>query len=75
MIEYFEYDFHLENEGVVSIQLFDIQGRLIKILYEDYIKKGDNRVSFNVSHLNAGTYILTVDNTQEKLFTKKIIKY
>ena len=75
VIEYFEYDFHLENEGVVSIQLFDIQGRLIKILYEDYIKKGDNRVSFNVSHLNAGTYILTVDNTQEKLFKKKIIKY
>ncbi len=75
VIEWFNYDFNLENEGDICIKIYDIQGKLIRILYEDYVKKGENRISFNISHLNSGTYILTVLNEERKLFTKKIVKY
>ena len=74
VLEWFNYDFNLENEGIISIELFDIEGRLIKNLYDDYVSKGENRISFNISHLNTGIYIMTVSNTEEILFRKKMFK-
>lgn len=75
VIEWFNYDFSLENEGTVTIKLFDIQGKLIRILYEDYVHEGGNRISFNIGHLTSGTYILSVEKDELRLFSKKIFKY
>jgi PKD repeat protein len=43
-----------------KIVLCDIQGQLIKNLYDDRVKPGLNELYFKTTHLNPGTYVLKI---------------
>ncbi len=43
-----------------KIVLSDIQGQLIKTLYDDRVKSGLNELYFKTTHLNPGTYVLKI---------------
>ena len=59
---------------MVSIGLFDIKGKLIKVLFEDAISAGENRLTFNTFFLEKGMYILRVTSGNKILSSKKFVK-
>lgn len=66
-------DFELQERGQIKIQLFDLQGKPVKLLYEDTPRTLANRLSFNRGALSAGQYILSISQQDEILHTEKII--
>ena len=74
-IELIQYDFTLEESLDLRISIYSLDGRLVNILYEDLVKSGPNRLTFNINSLSIGSYLLVIDNNNNRLFTKKLIKH
>ncbi|WP_405206204.1 alkaline phosphatase D family protein [Aquimarina sp. LLG6339-5] len=62
----------MNSEGKVTINLFDIQGRLIQQLQEQELQKGIYNLSFDVNGLKSGNYIISVESKTTKA-TRNII--
>jgi hypothetical protein len=57
----------------ISISLTDINGKMVKLLYNDVAKKGDNSFSFNKGALTSGIYFLTIKTNSNFIKNEKII--
>jgi len=73
-IDWITFDFTLNETMMVLIELYDIQGKLVKELYNDSAKEGQNRLTFNGYYLKAGVYFVRISNDRTILFTEKLIK-
>lgn len=69
-----EVVFELEKTTFLRLELVDIQGHIVKLIMEDRMKSGKNRISFNGSFLTAGTYFLNAYASDKLSFSKQIIK-
>jgi hypothetical protein len=72
--EMISIDFEIAESGIAAIHLYDLNGRNLAELHNDNLKKGKNRLSFDLSSLSPGTYFINVVRKDEVLFTEKIIK-
>jgi hypothetical protein len=59
---------------VLRFELYDMQGRLVKLLLHDKVKAGTSRFSFNMGTLARGTYLLTIRSDSRQIAGKQIIK-
>jgi hypothetical protein len=66
--------FVAEKSELMSFKLYDIQGRLVKIILKDLTKKGENLFSFSTQPLPAGTYILRIESASGMVHQQKIIR-
>jgi hypothetical protein len=66
-------DFSIEKSEIIRIKLYDIQGKLIGEVFEDFIRKGTNRIAFGVGDLPNGMYVLSFSSVNRQLFTKQFI--
>ncbi len=73
-IDWMIYDFTLEETQMISISIYDTQGKLVKTLYNDQASSGENRLSFNTYYLEQGLYIIQISSQNEVLSTKKFVK-
>lgn len=73
VIDVFSIEFSISEECKVIIDLFDINGRLVKNFYNEKAKSGRNLFSFNKGILNRGIYFLKINSGQENIKTEKII--
>ena len=73
-VDWMIYDFSVDEIQMVSIGLFDIKGKLVKVLFEDQISAGENRLTFNTFFLEKGMYILRVTSESKILSSKKFVK-
>ena len=64
--------FNLSNSENVSINLFDISGRLVKTLADANMPAGANSVSFDKAEMNKGVYFLKVE-TSNGSFSHKVM--
>ena len=71
---FINYDFTLEENLDLKISIFSIEGKLVTVLYNDLVNSGPNRLSFDISKLRVGSYLLIIVNNNNRLFTKKLIK-
>lgn len=67
-----EISYHTESSKKVSIELYDISGRLIKKVFEGRVKAGLNEISFSGENLSSGVYFLRLE-TKEKNLTEKLL--
>ena len=72
--ELIQYDFTLEKSLDLRISIYSLDGRLVNIIYEDLVKNGPNRLTFNINSLTVGSYLLIIENNNNRLHTKKLIK-
>ena len=62
--EYFKIN---DINSNVQVNIFDLQGRLVKsIMYSSDMK-------INIKDLNSGTYFVSIKNTNEQITAKKLI--
>ena len=67
--------FNLNNSSDVSIQIFDLQGKLVQTVYNNTkLFAGEHNVNFNVSNLQLGTYMVLLNTNSERKVVK-FIKY
>lgn len=71
--DFLHVEFEATNREVISIELFNLDGKLIKHLYRDVPKQGTNRLSFNRAALSSGTYQLLIRNENEILHNEQVL--
>lgn len=64
--------FEVPGKEKISLRLFDMNGRLIKILAEKVLHEGAHQFTWNVSDLNAGVYVVQLQ-TLTRTQTRKIV--
>jgi hypothetical protein len=71
--ELVKFTFPVEVAGEYKVEIHDIQGKLVKLLVQDWLAAGKAMLSFNAAYLPAGTYNVTVRNEDIKLFSEKLV--
>lgn len=64
----------LPETTIATISLFDAAGRHVADLYQDRIKVGRNELTFDLSPLATGQYVLRVMDSAGGTITEKLIK-
>ena len=67
--------FTLSQSQNVSLQLFDVNGKLVSTLADNIFEEGEHQLDFNAEKINAGIYFLQVESAEftkaEKLIVTK----
>jgi hypothetical protein len=71
--DFFNVEFETRDESIVTIELFDMEGKMVKLLYQDVPKQGLNRLAFNKGALTSGSYILQIRNEKESLHREQVL--
>ncbi|WP_027418432.1 T9SS type A sorting domain-containing protein [Crocinitomix catalasitica] len=71
--ESFTLQFELEENTPLTIQLFSIEGKLVKEFYNGTAYQGINTFKFNKSNLSSGTYILEIKSPSINYANEKIV--
>lgn len=53
-------EFHLSKPGFTTLEIFDIQGKLVKTLVNSHLNPGLHKVSFTANDLSTGVYYYTI---------------
>lgn len=69
----FHVNFEMETKEVVTIQVVDLNGKIVKQLYEDLPKSTNNVLSFNKDALSAGIYFLIIRTPSKILSNDKLV--
>lgn len=52
--------FDLPQSGLVNLTIYDVLGRKVAVLLNDFTQAGTHSVRFNASHLSSGVYIYKI---------------
>lgn len=69
----FKTEFELSTNSKISIDILDIQGKLVKTLFNGNAISGKNIFTFNKSNLEIGTYFINISSNNQTLKNEKII--
>jgi hypothetical protein len=58
---------------LTTISLYDVEGRMIKVLYKDTPRVGENRLTFNKGALPAGAYLVSIFTSTKLLKNETIV--
>lgn len=65
--------FTAEQSEKTIIEIIDLQGKVVKLLYNDTPKIGENKLTFNKGALSKGTYFVNIITSSKILKNEKII--
>jgi hypothetical protein len=71
--ELVKFNFPVEVAGEYKVEIHDLNGKLVKLVIQDWLSAGKALLSFNTANLPSGTYVVTVQNEERKLFTEKLV--
>ena len=66
--------FHNPNNGVVSIQLLDLNGREIDVIHNGNLSSGKQTISLDASVYSAGSYVLKVSTLQGMVYKRFVVR-
>jgi len=66
------FTFKNEKIGKVRIDIKDMNGRSVKLLFEDVLRESQNKISFNQLMLANGVYILQIQRDGKLISNQKI---
>lgn len=72
-IERFSIEFELLERMDVNVNIYDVNGRLVKVLLSDNLKAGTKTLHFNRNALSSGTYFINVTSNDRTLAHEKLI--
>ena len=65
--------FTLQEPKALNFELYDLNGKLVKLLFREKAKQGENQFSFSTAPLAGGIYLLTIKEGGEVLESKRIV--
>lgn len=72
-IERFSIEFDMPKRMDINVSIYDMEGKLVKLLLEGNMKPGMKTLHFNRNALSSGTYIISVTSNQKTLAHEKLI--
>ncbi len=66
-------EFNLDQQSIIEISIFDLQGRMVKLLYKDGADRGKNVLSFNKGALSPGIYFIKIQSNNQIISNEKIV--
>jgi hypothetical protein len=69
----FSVDFSAIQDGKIDVTLYNMEGQVVKALYNGYCHQGENTFWFNQSNLSAGTYELIIRTSDNQLLHQKLV--
>lgn len=69
----YNVEFNLRKASMVTINLYDAQGRMLDVLYSDRAEEGAKRLTFNKAGLQPGIYLLQIRTDRRDIMTKRIV--
>jgi hypothetical protein len=66
--------FNLDEASLIKVELYDHNGRLVKVIREQHTKEGLNELTFSLNPLAAGQYAVVLYKNEVKLETHKVLK-
>src|SRR5690606_19939538 len=69
----FHVSFETETKELVTIEIVDMTGKVVKLLYEDVPKSTNSVISFNKEALSSGIYFLVIRTSQKILSNDKLV--
>ena len=72
----FESQFHftLEESQQITVDLTDANGKVVRVLYEDQAKQGENRITISTQNLAIGIYFVRVYSDSKSILVKKLVR-
>lgn len=67
-----EIKYEIAEQGNVKIELFDVTGKVVKVIADEDQAKGEHKINFDKSSLSAGNYFFMISNANGTE-TKKIV--
>ncbi len=68
-----KFEFPVVDAGEYKVFVRDLEGRVVKLVIQDWLVAGKARLAFNAHYLAAGTYIVSVENDSKQLFQEKLV--
>ncbi len=65
---------HLKNDAAISILIYDLQGKVVKELYNSKISGGLKELTFNISGLYQGLYFVAVKSEGQREVRKLMVQ-
>ena len=72
--EFVMLDYSLQEKGDVIIEIYNMQGLLVERINQGLQPPGIYKYRFNTNHLTAGTYICRVQQNNQSVTQKIIVK-
>jgi len=73
-IEFVSFEFDVDDEALVTFHIRDLNGRKVADLGRDHLSIGSHVLSFDLSPLSAGVYIVQAKSVNEVIFQEKVVK-
>lgn len=68
-----EIRFQIPESRFVSLTVYDVSGREVKVLMNERKPAGEHRVSFNAGNLASGVYVYTLESGGQKISRKMVL--
>jgi PKD repeat protein len=65
---HFSTEFQVPVAGEITVEIVDVHGRVVKLLYKDVLRAGRHRLTFQDSHLPAGVYQIRIAQNGAALY-------
>jgi hypothetical protein len=66
-------EFNIPQYRFISLDLFDINGKIIKSIYKDFIQPGNHKLKFDASELSSGIYFYRLKTDEVELSRRMIL--
>jgi len=73
-MEFVSFEFEVAQQAVVNFEIRDLNGRKVADLGKDQLSIGSHVLSFDLSPLSAGVYIVQAKSQNDVIFQEKVVK-
>jgi hypothetical protein len=71
--ERLEVRFEIKTPQVCTFRIYSVTGKLVDEILANRVKAGENEISFDISTLNSGTYVLVIAGNKGYSFSNKFL--
>lgn len=72
-IDHFSIEFEMPERANINVSIYDMEGKLVKVLLSDNLKPGVKTLHFNRNALSSGTYLISVTSNDKTISYEKLI--
>ncbi|MPN00381.1 hypothetical protein SDC9_147575 [bioreactor metagenome] len=70
--DYFTLGINVESATYLSVDLYDLAGRLVETLYQQPLSQGKHALEFTTEYLASGNYLLRIKDGKT-VYLKKLL--
>ena len=63
----------MTDPGKVKLEVFDIQGRLVEVLKDEYLTPGENSITWNAQNNPSGIYLVRLMQEDNTIVKKAVL--